>query len=141
MKTILNDYGWDDLAIGISAQFEVEVTFELMTAFANLSGDTNPLHMDEEFAQKSGYPGRVVFGMLTASFYSRLVGVYLPGKRALLDGIDLEFKSPAYIGDRLTVSGEIAFLNDTYHRCEIKARICNAAGKLISKATIRAGVK
>jgi 3-hydroxybutyryl-CoA dehydratase len=137
----MNDYGWDDLALGMNAQFEVEVTPELMTAFANLSGDVNPLHMDDRFAQACGFPGRVAFGMLTSSFYSRLVGVHLPGKRALLDGIDLEFKSPAYVGDRLTVSGEIAFLNDTYHRCEIKARIRNSAGKLISKATIRVGVR
>ena len=137
----MNDYGWDDLAVGMSAQFDVEVTPELMSAFANLSGDVNPLHTDEKFAQAAGFPGRVVFGMLTSSFYSRLIGVYLPGKRALLDGIAVEFKAPAYIGDRLTVSGEIVFLNDTYHRCEIKALICDAAGKLISKATIRAGVK
>jgi 3-hydroxybutyryl-CoA dehydratase len=137
----MNDYGWDDLTLGLSAQFDVEVTPELMTAFAELSGDVNPLHMDDGFARQAGFPGRVVFGMLTSSFYSRLVGVYLPGKRALLDGIQVEFKAPAYIGDHLTVAGEVAFLNDTYHRCEIKARIRNAAGQLISKATIRAGVK
>ena len=137
----MNDYRWDDLVLGMSAQFDVELAPGLMSAFANLSGDMNPLHMDEEFAQESGFSGRVVFGMLTSAFYSRLVGVYLPGMRALLDGIDLEFKSPAYIGDRLTVSGEVAFLNDAYHRMEIKARIRNAAGKLISKATIRVGVK
>jgi 3-hydroxybutyryl-CoA dehydratase len=137
----MNDYGWDDLAVGMSAQFETEVTPEHMTAFADLSGDFNPLHTDDKFARAAGFPGRVVFGMLTSSFYSRLVGVYLPGKRALLDGIDLEFKSPAFIGDRLTVSGEISFLNDSYHRCEIKARIRDKEGKLISKATIRAGVK
>jgi 3-hydroxybutyryl-CoA dehydratase len=137
----MNDYQWEDLTVGMSAHFDVEVTSEQMLAFAELSGDTNPLHVDEAFARSSGFPGRVVFGLLTSSFYSRLVGVYLPGKRALLDGIDVEFKSPAFVGDRLTVSGEIAFLNDTYHRLELKARIRNADGKLISKATIRAGVK
>jgi 3-hydroxybutyryl-CoA dehydratase len=137
----MNDYRWDDLSVGMSAQFDVEVTPDLMTAFAGLSGDINPLHADDDFARQSGFPGRVVFGMLTSSFYSRLVGVYLPGKHALLDGIDLDFKSPAFVGDRLTVSGEIAFMNDTYHRLELKARIRNDSGKLISKATIRAGVK
>jgi 3-hydroxybutyryl-CoA dehydratase len=137
----MNDYRWDDLAVGMSARFEVEVTPDLMIAFANLSGDSNPLHSDEGFARAAGYPGRVVFGMLTSSFYSRLVGVYLPGKRALLDGIDLDFKAPAFIGDLLTITGEIAFMNDTYHRLEMKARIHNADGKLISKATIRVGVK
>jgi 3-hydroxybutyryl-CoA dehydratase len=137
----MNNYRWDDLTVGMSAQFDIEITHDLMTAFANLSGDRNPLHTDDEFARQAGFPGRVVFGMLTSAFYSRLVGMYLPGMRALLDGIDLEFKSPAYIGDRLTVSGEIAFMNDTYHRVELKARIRNAVGTLISKATIRAGVK
>ncbi len=137
----MNDYSWDNLSVGMSAQFDVEITPELMTAFANLSGDRNPLHTDDHFAQTSGFPGRVAFGMLTSSFYSQLIGVHLPGKRALLDGIQIEFKSPAYTRDRLTVSGEIVFLNDTYHRCEIKARIRNQAGQLISKATIRAGVR
>jgi 3-hydroxybutyryl-CoA dehydratase len=137
----MNDYRWDDLSVGMSAQFDVEVTPEMMSAFADLSGDVNPLHLDDEFAQQAGFPGRVVFGMLTSSFYSRLVGVYLPGKHALLDGIEVEFKSPAYVRDRLTVSGEIAFLNEAYNRCEIKARIRNADGKIISKATLRAGVK
>jgi 3-hydroxybutyryl-CoA dehydratase len=137
----MNDYAWDDLAIGMNAQFEVELTSDLMTAFAQLSGDINPLHTDADFARNAGFAGRVVYGMLTSSFYSTLVGVHLPGKRALLDGIDIEFKSPAFIGDRLTVSGEIAFLNDTYHRLELKAKIRNTEGKLVSKATIRAGVK
>ena len=137
----MNDYRWDDLAVGMSAQFDVEISAGLMSAFAGLSGDINPLHTDEAFARDSGFPGRVVYGMLTSSFYSTLVGVHLPGKRALLDGIDIELKSPAFIGDRLTVSGEIAFLSDSYHRLELKARIRNAQGKVISKATIRAGVK
>jgi acyl-CoA thioesterase FadM len=66
--------------------------------------------------------------------------MHLPGKHALLHGIDLEFKSPAYIGDRLSVSGEIVYLNDAYHRLEVKARIVNQDGKIISKATIRVGL-
>ena len=136
----MNDYRWDDLAIGMKAQFEVDLTPDLMTTFASLSGDLNPLHVDDGFAKAAGFPGRVVYGLLTSSFYSTLVGVHLPGKYALLDGIDIEFKSPAYIGDHLTVSGEIVFLNDTYHRLEIKAKIQTQDGKLISKSKIRAGV-
>lgn len=135
----MNDYQWGDLALGISAQFDVLLTSEMLTAFAALSGDVNPLHTDEQFARDAGFPGRVVFGMLTSAFYSRLVGMYLPGKRALLHGIDLEFKAPAFVGDTLTVSGKISFLNEAYQRLELKARILNQEGKLISKATIRAG--
>jgi 3-hydroxybutyryl-CoA dehydratase len=136
----MNDYQWPDLTIGKSESFEVEVTAAMLDGFAAISGDYNPLHMDAAFAQASGYPGRVVFGMLTASFYSRLIGMHLPGKRALLHGIDVEFKAPVSIGDRLTVTGEIAYLNDAYRRLEVKARIVNQGGKVVSKATIRAGL-
>ena len=112
----------------------------MMASFAALSGDVNPLHMDDHFAKTAGYPGRVVFGMMMASFYSRLVGMYLPGKRALLHGVAVEFCSPAYIGETLTVSGVVSFRNDAYRRLEVKARIVNQNGALISKAKIQVGV-
>lgn len=136
----MNDFVWSDLKIGMSAQFEVELTAAMMDSFAIISGDINPLHQDEQFAKRSGFPGKVVFGMLTSSFYSALAGIYLPGSRALLHGIDIDFKSPAFVGDQLTITGEISFLNDAYHRVEIKAKIQNQAGKVISKANIRAGL-
>jgi len=136
----MNEYTWAELSVGMSAKFEVVLSGAMMDQFAELSGDFNPLHMDEEFARDSAFPGRVAFGMLTSSFYSTLVGMHLPGKHALLHGIDLEFKSPAFPGDTLTVSGQISFLNDAYHRLELKARIVNQAGKVISKASIRAGL-
>ena len=136
----MNDFSWDDLKIGMQAQFNVALTSEMMDTFAILSGDINPLHRDEQFAVRAGFPGRVAFGMLTSAFYSQLVGVHLPGKRALLHGIDLDFRSPAFIGDTLTVAGEITFLNDAYHRLELKATIRNQDGKVLSKAKIRAGL-
>ncbi len=136
----MNEYRWPDLAVGASAAFDVVVTEEMLDGFAAISGDHNPLHMDATFSRASGFSGRVVFGLLTASFYSQLIGIHLPGKHALLHGIDVEFKSPAYIGDRLSISGEIIYLNDAYHRLEVKARIVNQNGKVVSKATIRAGL-
>jgi len=136
----MNDYRWQDLSVGLAAGFDVLVTAEMLDNFAALSGDRNPLHMDAAFAEAEGFPGRVVFGMLTASFYSRLVGVHLPGKRALLHGIDVEFKRPAHIGDRLSVCGEISHLSDACRRIEIRARIVNQNGNTISKAMIRVGL-
>ncbi len=124
----------------MSAHFEAPLTVEMMTAFAVISGDFNPLHSDEEFARQNGFPGRVAFGMLTSSLYSRLVGMYLPGKRALLQGMDLEFKVPAYIGDVLSVYGEVTYLNEAYQRVELKGRIVSQARQIISTANIRVGV-
>ncbi|MDB4933809.1 MAG: MaoC domain protein dehydratase [Labilithrix sp.] len=136
----MNEYRWADLTLGLRARFEADITDASMAAFAEMSGDVNPLHTDDAFAVARGFPGRVAFGMLASSFYSTLVGIHLPGKYALLHGIDIEMKSPAFVGDRLTVSGEIVHLTDAYQRLEIKASIVNANGKTISKAKIRAGV-
>jgi len=136
----MNEYRWADLKVGLDAQFEAAITEAAMRGFAEISGDNNPLHLDDEFARTRGFRGRVAFGLLASSFYSKLVGVYLPGKYALLHGIDVEMKAPAFVGDRLTVKGEITHLSDPFKRLEIKAAIVNGEGKTISKAKIRAGV-
>jgi 3-hydroxybutyryl-CoA dehydratase len=136
----MNDYGWQELKLGMKAQFDAPLTEAMMTAFAAISGDYNPLHLDDEFARQLGFSSRVAYGMLTSSLYSRLVGMHLPGKRALLHGIDLEFKGPAYVDDVLTVSGSIAFLNEAYRRLEINGQIVNQSGRLISTAKIRAAM-
>ncbi len=136
----MNECRWAELALGMSARFEAEITDEAMQRFAEISGDVNPLHVDDAFARSRGFPGRVAFGLLTSSFYSTLVGMYLPGRWALLHGLDIELKAPAFVGDRLTVSGEITHLTEAYKRLEIKASIVNAQGKTVSKAKIRAGV-
>lgn len=137
----MNSYRWEELAAGMSAEFIVTITPELMHKFCEISGDTNPLHLSEEFASAQGFRGRVAYGLLTSAFYSQLIGVYLPGKFAVLHGIDVDFRSPAYIGDTLKVQGQVSHLNDAYHRLEVKATITNQENRVISKATIRAGVR
>lgn len=136
----MNTYCWDELAVGIKHEFEWTFTEEMVDWFARLSGDINPLHVDRGYAAGAGFPSPVLFGMITSSLYSQLVGVYLPGKFALLEGIDLDFHAPAFAGDNLIVSGEIVFKSDSFRRIEIKARIRKEDRKLISKAVIRVGL-
>jgi 3-hydroxybutyryl-CoA dehydratase len=133
------EYRWSDLYVGLRHEFDATFSSEQAAAFAALSGDTNPLHVDEAYAISAGFHGPVLFGMLTSSLYSQLVGVHLPGKFALLQGIRIDFNSPCYVGDRLHVAGEVVFLSEAYRRLEIKATIHNGDGKLISKALIKAG--
>ena len=73
----------EDIEIGMSASFEKTVSERDVTAFATLSGDTNPLHLDEEFARGTRAGQRVVHGMVTASLISTLVGCRLPGPGCL----------------------------------------------------------
>jgi 3-hydroxybutyryl-CoA dehydratase len=135
----MNTYRWGDIHEGLTHNFQAMFTEEMMQHYASLSGDFNPLHVDAEYAQSLGFPGPVVFGLMTSSLYSSLVGMYLPGKLALLQGIDIDFNSSCHAGETLSVEGKVTYLNEAYHRFEVRARIRKADGKLVSKATIRVG--
>jgi 3-hydroxybutyryl-CoA dehydratase len=137
----MNEYRWDDLSLGLSASFSVTVTEEMLASFRTISGDSNPLHWDAEYARRAGFAGVVAHGLLSGAFYSTLAGVHLPGKTCLLHGIDLSFSKPIYVGDQLSVAGEITYLNNAYRQAEIRARIQNGAGVTTSKAKIRVGVR
>jgi len=135
----MNTYQFQDIAIGMSEEFVVTITDEMMELFLKTCGDVNPLHVDAIYAKQKGFLDRVVYGMLSSSLYSTLVGVYLPGKYCILQGIDVAFHQPVYVGDALTIYGEVSYLNEAYRMVEIRAYIKNKKGKKISKAKIKVG--
>lgn len=135
----MNEYGWDDLSVGLSHGFDAVVTNEMMLGFLAQTGDVNPLHVDTDYARSRGFEDRVVYGLLTSSFYSTLIGVYLPGRNALLQGLNITYNKPAYVGRELRVWGEIKFMTEAYRRLEISARI-SAGDDQLSKAKILVGV-
>lgn len=136
----MNHYRLVDLTPGVTESFTVTITEEMMAQFYAITGDNSPIHMDADYAAGRGYPGRVVYGMLGASFLSTLAGVYLPGEHCLLHGVDLKFAKPIFIGDTLTVTGVVDEVNDTFREITIKASIVNQDGKKVTRAVIRAGV-
>lgn len=101
-------YILDELVVGMVAEKHVPVTEERIRRFAEASDDFNPVHMDEAFAAKTAYRGRVAHGLLSASFGSAVVGTILPGAGAIYLGQTLAFHKPVRIGDvvvaRVTVS-------------------------------------
>lgn len=137
----MNDYTLLELKPGMEESFSVTVTEDMLQKFLEISGDINPLHTDTKFAYQKGYPGKVVYGMMTASFYSTLAGVYLPGKHCLLWEVDTKFTVPAFVGDHLEISGRITEVNDRFGYIKIKARVKNQKGETVSRANITAGVK
>lgn len=136
----MNHYRLADLTPGVTESFTVTITEEMMAQFYAITGDNSPIHMDADYAAGRGYPGRVVYGMLGASFLSTLAGVYLPGEHCLLHGVDLKFAKPIFIGDTLTVTGVVDEVNDTFREITIKASIVNQDSKKVTRAVIRAGV-
>ncbi|MEG1651698.1 MAG: MaoC family dehydratase [Oscillospiraceae bacterium] len=136
----MNHYTITELSLGQSEQFTVTVTAEMLDRFRDYSGDVNPLHNDENYAAERGYPGRVVFGMLVAGFYSTLAGVYLPGELCLLHEVTTKFKKPVFIGDVLTITGRISEIQEAFGRIEIDAKITNQNGITVNRGCIKAGI-
>lgn len=137
----MNCYTMDDIQVGQRESFTVTVTPEMMEDFCRITGDVSTLHCDEDFAKKRGHKGRVVYGMLCASFFSTLAGVYLPGETCLLHSVESRFAKPVYIGDVLTITGTVQDKNDTFNQITIKAVITNQDGVKVTRGTIKAGIE
>jgi len=125
------EYTFDSINVGINHKFEITVTEKLISDFSVISGDFNPLHMDENYATKTKFKKRICHGMLLASFLSRLVGMYLPGKNALYFSQILNFISPCFINDIITVKGEIIDKNHATKIITVKTSIINKKNELI----------
>ena len=136
----MNHYTLSELSPGLSAEFSYTVTEEAMELFYRLTGDNSPIHMDAEYAAQRGYENRVMYGMLGASLFSTLAGVYLPGEHCLLHSVECKFAKPVLLGETLTVRGEIAEVNETFREVTIKGTILNAEGKKVTRAVIKASV-
>ena len=136
----MNSYKFVDINVGLEESFSVRVNSEKLDKFLKITGDINPLHTDAEYSKSKGFSDRVVYGMLTSSFFSTLVGVYLPGKYCILQGVDIQFSKTVYIDDILTITGKVIYINEAYKQLEIKAVIINQDNKKVSKATIKVGV-
>ena len=136
----MNHYTLAEMSVGMEASFTAAVTEEKVRKFLEISGDTNPLHMDDEYARAKGHPSRVVYGMLTASLYSTLAGVYLPGEHCFLWEVDAKFTAPVYIGDELTVAGKVTEVNVRFGFIKVKAQVKNQKGQTVSRAVITTGV-
>lgn len=141
LKTECNRYSFLDLMPGLEKSFKITVTQEMQELFKQLSGDINPMHISRDYAKQSGYCDCLVYGMCTASFYSTLVGVYLPGEKCLFHECSVQWPKPVYVGDELTIYGKIAELDERYHRLKIKAYILNQREEKVSRANLIVGVR
>ncbi len=102
-----SDFSINNIEIGSRAVFSREISESDVQIFAELSGDFNPLHMDDAYAATTFFGKRVVHGMFLGSLCSKLVGMHLPGRRCLYLKQELSFKSPVYIGETVDVEGVV----------------------------------
>lgn len=104
---ILFDFRISQLEESSFASYQVHFGKELIDSFARSTGDFNPIHVDESYIARTEFQDRVVHGLLLASYFSPLVGMYLPGARALILETHFEFVNPVSVGTTVTYSGVI----------------------------------
>ena len=125
------NYKFDDITIGLTKEFSIEITESMINNFAEFTGDYNELHMDESYASTTSFGKRVCHGILLASFFSRLVGMSIPGKNALYFSQSINFQSPCFIGDQILVRGEVIEKSGFEHMITIKTTILNQDSKCL----------
>ena len=130
MRTAIGGKALEDLAVGDSAERAFTVGEDDITAFAAVSGDNNPVHLDEAFAQGTAFKGRIAHGMLSAAYISAVLGNDLPGPGSIYLSQSLRFKRPVRIGDTVTVRVSVAEIEPRTARVTLST-ICLVNGKTV----------
>jgi 3-hydroxybutyryl-CoA dehydratase len=126
----LHGYYLEDLKVGMSASFGKTVTEADIMAFAGVSGDTNPVHLHQGFAEQTLFKGRVAHGMLSASFISTILGTKLPGPGCIYVSQDIKFKAPVRIGDTVTAQATITEIVPEKRRVRLNT-VCMVGDKAV----------
>ncbi|WP_371396851.1 MaoC family dehydratase [Fretibacter rubidus] len=125
-------YYLEDLEVGMSATTSMVITGEQIDTFAKITGDFNPIHVDEDAAKAAGFEGRIAHGALSASLISAVLGNDLPGPGAVFVELNLRFRRPAMIGDKVTAVATVNEINERTGRVRMKCH-CEVNGKQICR--------
>ena len=131
----------NELHVGYSDSVTRTITAKDVATFASLSGDHNPLHMDDEFAARTEFSQRVVHGFLHASLLSTLIGMKIPGREALYLSQTIEFTSPVFIGDTVEARGTITKVDKTTRTITMDTVITTQNGDIVLRGVAKANVR
>ena len=141
-----NGYDIEDLKVGMTARFSKTITEADIVLFAGASGDTNAMHINEEFAKTTAFKGRIAHGMLTASVISAAIAGRLPGPGTVYLSQNLRFKAPVRPGDTVHATVTVKELFPEKRRVSMNT-VCTVGetvvidGEALVMATSRAGRK
>lgn len=123
---------------GESVRWRHEVTAEEVDAFARLSGDSNPLHLDDAFGRQRGFQGRVVHGALLSAFISRILGTELPGPGCLWLSQSMRFTKPIYVADPIEVIVRVVHKSESLRTLVLAITVQNLRGEtaLVGEAKV-----
>ncbi len=134
-----------EIQIGDHASLTRRITDADVRTFAEISGDDNPVHLDEDYAATTVFGRRIAHGALTAALVSAVLGKRLPGPGTIFLSQTSNFKAPVYVGDEVTARVEVTAYRPDKRITTLKAEVFNAEGKLVLEgqavvlAPVRAG--
>ena len=122
-----------DVKIGDSYSTSREVTDELIRKFAEVSGDYNPIHLDEEFAKKTRFGRRIAHGMLSGAFISAVLGAEFKERKIVYLSQTMKFIAPVFIGDTVTATGTVAKIREERGIVTLETICINQNGEMLVK--------
>jgi 3-hydroxybutyryl-CoA dehydratase len=122
---------FEQLVVGQCAEFTKTITETDVVLYAGITGDMNPAHIDQGYAERSRFGGRIAHGMLTAGFVSTVLGMKLPGPGAIYMAQTLRFTSPVRIGDTVTARAEVLELVREKRRVRLGTTVVNQRAELV----------
>ena len=123
-------YAFEDLEVGMEASFAKTVTEQDIVGFADISGDKNPVHLDEAYAAKTLFKTRIAHGMLTAGYIAAVFGMEMPGPGAIYVSQTLNFRGPVKIGDKVVAKVKVVELFAAKRRARFDCT-CTVGDKLV----------
>ena len=126
----MQGFYFDELAVGQTAELTHVVGAADIEAFAEVSHDTNPVHLDEAYAKTTTFGGRIAHGMLGAAYISAVLGTKLPGPGAIYLSQSLRFRRPVKIGDPVTARVTVKALDDKRGHATLET-VCQVNGKTV----------
>ncbi|HWQ61950.1 MAG TPA: MaoC family dehydratase [Negativicutes bacterium] len=135
---MVQDIPFADVKVGDKASMTKTVSEHDVYTFAGVTGDFNPVHVNNEFAKQTMFKERIAHGMLSAGFISAVLGTALPGANTIYMGQELSFKAPVKIGDTVTATVECIEKIEEKHRLIFRTTVTNQDGVLVvdGKATM-----
>ena len=121
---------FEDLTVGQKASFGKTITEADIVLFAAVTGDTNPMHLNAEYARGTIFKERIAHGMLAAGLITKVLGTQLPGPGTIYLSQTLKFRAPVRIGETVTATVEVMELHADKHRATLST-ICTVAGKSV----------
>lgn len=127
----LEEYKLNEIEPGLKKKFKVNITELMANEFAKITGDYSPIHMDVEYARTTKFNQRICHGMLLASFFSRLIGMHLPGKNGLILSYSVKHLLPCFLNQEIIIEALVVAKSYATNIITLKATITDSSGKLL----------